>query len=106
MRSFSNEAASALALAASLDRLSKLIRSPRAKLRSSISSTVPTGRSRAVNCVEASTPKSLRACIVTAIRKMSHATKNHRAGLLPLRQLMRESASIAGADRAPRLTRL
>ena len=106
MRSFSKEAAKALALAASDDRLSKLILLPKAKLSNSISKTVPRGRNRAVTGVEGKTPKSRSACVVTATKKMSHATKNQRADVFPRCQLINDNTIIAGADNAPKLTKL
>ena len=82
------------------------MRLPKAKLKRSISNTVPMGNKAAAMGVEDITPKSRKACIVTATRKMLHATKYQGAEGLPFRQLTMDNISIAGAESAPRLTRL
>ena len=64
------------------------------------------GNKAAAIGVEATTPKSRKACMVTATKKMLHATKYQGAEGLPLRQLTIESTNIAGAESAPKFTRL
>ena len=83
------------------------MRLPNAKLNSNISNTVPMGNKAAAIGVDANTPE-VPQCLhgYPATKKMLQATKYHGAEGFPFRQLTMDSTNIAGAESAPRFTRL